>query len=92
MTADYVDLGLLADESLVVNDDEAMILDSAKGSFVCLVFGIDLELLARIELIAGGDAFKSETHQALVLNHLLELGTKAKEAELASEAGQERLF
>jgi hypothetical protein len=84
MTGELVDIGLPR--------NEALILEGADGTFVCLVFNISTELLARIELVAGGDAFKSETHQALVLEHLLELGVKAKEAELAAEAGQERLF
>lgn len=72
--------------------DEAAIFEGADGTFSCLVFNIPAELLARIELIAGGDAFKCELHQALVLNHLLELGTTSKEAELESLAGQEELF
>ncbi|MGK2897819.1 MAG: hypothetical protein ACSLE9_03925 [Burkholderiaceae bacterium] len=72
--------------------DEAAILEGADGSFACLVFSIPAELLARIELVAGADAFKCESHQALVLNHLLDLGTSTKEAELAAQAGQEELF
>jgi hypothetical protein len=59
---------------------------------VGVIFCIPSSLLNRIEEIGGGDAFRSEFHQAMVFNHLLELGTAAKEAELAAEAGQERLF
>ena len=75
-----------------LQSDEALILEGSDRSFSCVVFNIPSELLARIALIADCDAFNCEKHQSLVLNHLLELGTTAKEAELATHADQEEMF
>lgn len=79
-------------EDLSIDRHEACILEGSDETFSCLIFCIPAGLMQRIEEIAGGDAFLCQSHQAMVLNHLLELGTKAKETELAAEAGQERLF
>lgn len=55
-------------------------------------FWISDELVQRIAAVGGGDAFLDASHAQVVLEHLLELGTKVKEEELRAEAGQEQLF
>ncbi len=72
--------------------DEAVIFDGADGTFACLVFNIPAELLVRIEQVGNPEASRCDGHKAVVLNHLLELGTRAKEAQIVAEAGQESLF
>ena len=81
---EIVDLGLPR--------DEALILDGADDTFACLIFNVPAELLARIQSVAGPDAFRCEKHQAMVLNYLLELGTAAKEDEIEAESMQPDLF
>lgn len=71
---------------------EALILDGADDTFVCLVFNVPTELLARIRSVAGPEAFRCESHQAMVLNYLLEMGTRAKEDEIEAESMQPELF
>ena len=72
---------------------EALIVQQLSGADSVLVFRVSNNLLERIQDIDDAPLFgSSPEHQALVLTHLLELGTTTKEAELAGHAGQDELF
>lgn len=75
-----------ADEAPI---DEATFQEcGSRGTRITFLF--DNELLARVALVGGGDAFKDEMHANIVLAHLLRLGLERMEAQLSSE--QEELF